>query len=381
MKAKQSLLSLALLLATATGAYAQGYTLTGTINGVADGDTILLTELSHQDEKPFAEAIVRGGRFTFTGNQADPRAVFLSVKGKFGTDLFVLDNHNITVTGQMTGTNPYVNFALTYAGSTLTDSLKQMMSVRGQLDRDFSAYHARYADITSQMDAARQKKDTVEQARIAATAEYKAFEDAENAFFRHVQSSYDSLYRAHAGTWWEPMLMIATMSYLTPDQRPQYDAFTPEVKASYYGKMVHDEIFPVADAGEMVPDFTLAYKGKPVTLKELLAGNKYLLIDFWASWCVPCRREIPNFKKAYADYRDKGFSIVSISIDKNEAAWKKADAAEQLPWTSVRDTEGVANAYKVTSIPATFLVDSNGRFIASGLRGEMLFQKLAELLK
>lgn len=109
-------------------------------------------------------------------------------------------------------------------------------------------------------------------------------------------------------------------------------------------------------------------------------GKKYYLVDFWASWCGPCRKEIPNLKKLYELYKGKGLEIVSVSIDKNETAWKKALAEEKLSWPNGLDRAGIADSYKVKFIPAIFLVDgTTGKCIAENIRGTELAAKLAEL--
>ena len=122
--------------------------------------------------------------------------------------------------------------------------------------------------------------------------------------------------------------------------------------------------------------------GNDVTLAQLLEGKKYVLIDFWASWCGPCRKEIPNVKAQYAKYKDRGFDVVSISIDKDEAAWKKAVKEEQLEWPNFRSQE-VADLYKVNAVPTMYLIDAEGKIVADGnnARGEGLATKLEELFK
>ena len=107
-----------------------------------------------------------------------------------------------------------------------------------------------------------------------------------------------------------------------------------------------------------------------------------MLVDFWASWCGPCRREIPNVKRQYELYKDKGFEVISISIDKNETAWKKAVEEEKLLWPNFIDKTNVAKTYSVRSVPSMFLIDTATMdIIASGeaARGENLAKKLAEL--
>lgn len=123
------------------------------------------------------------------------------------------------------------------------------------------------------------------------------------------------------------------MSYLTPGQRPIYEQFSDAAKNSYYGRKVFKELYPVGLVGQKVPGFTVEDQaGKTHTLKSLLKGKKYMILDFWASWCVPCRREIPNVKNRYDLYKSKGLEVVSISIDKNAEAWRKAVGEEQLKW-------------------------------------------------
>jgi thiol-disulfide isomerase/thioredoxin len=122
--------------------------------------------------------------------------------------------------------------------------------------------------------------------------------------------------------------------------------------------------------------------GKSYTLEQLLKGKKYLLIDFWASWCAPCRKEIPNVKKNYEQYKNHGFEVVSISIDQNAAAWKKAVQQEQLKWPNFL-SPAVANQFKVRAVPTMYLIDANGVVLGinEDVRGEALGKKLAELFK
>ena len=154
-----------------------------------------------------------------------------------------------------------------------------------------------------------------------------------------------------------------------------------EAQKSFYGQIVYNELYPAASEGNPAPAFTVQDgNGASFNLQQLMAGKKYLLLDFWASWCGPCRKEIPNLKAVYEKFASKGLEIVSISIDKDAAAWQKALEEEQLPWRNFRDETGVADAYSVSAIPAIFLVDGSGTIIATGLRGTALQEKLETLL-
>lgn len=134
--------------------------------------------------------------------------------------------------------------------------------------------------------------------------------------------------------------------------------------------------------GSEAPEIALPTPAGPIMRLSDLRG-KYVLIDFWASWCGPCRRENPNVIKTYATYKDKGFEIFGVSLDQEKSAWINAIAKDQLTWPHVSDLQYwnsvAAQAYQVSSIPMTFLLDPQGKVIAKGLRGDSLNQYLANL--
>ncbi|MGB0165503.1 MAG: redoxin domain-containing protein [Luteibaculum sp.] len=155
----------------------------------------------------------------------------------------------------------------------------------------------------------------------------------------------------------------------------QADAYNAQKKAE-------EEREQLLAAGKEAPEISLPTPaGKELKLSSL--RGKYVLVDFWASWCKPCRMENPNVKKAYDKYHAKGFEIYSVSLDKNKTAWLNAIKADGMNWKHVSDLKfwgsEAAQAYGVNSIPFTLLLDKEGKIIAKNLRGEALHQKLEEL--
>lgn len=173
-----------------------------------------------------------------------------------------------------------------------------------------------------------------------------------------------------------------------PEGETYFQTFSAKLKeapltkqlGSYFAKIT------AVDIGKKAPEFeALTPEGKPLKLSQTL--GKVTLIDFWASWCGPCRQENPNVVAAFNKYHDKGFNIISVSLDRPgaDAAWKAAIEKDKMTWFHVSRlqhwNDPIAKMYNVTGIPATFLLDENGVIIARNLRGQELHNKLAEVLK
>ena len=133
--------------------------------------------------------------------------------------------------------------------------------------------------------------------------------------------------------------------------------------------------------GHEAPNFELITStGGKIALSSL--RGKYVLIDFWASWCGPCRREIPNIKKIYAEFKDKGLQVVGVSIDSSDKAWKKALEEENMDYLQLYDPEGITSKlYNYNGIPFIILISPEGIILEKGLRGENIREKITEYLK
>lgn len=365
-----------------------GYVLKGHIEGLPDGTHVQLVPVSHDSELPFADTTVVNGQFVFTGKMEEPRAFHLLVKDAYGSRNLMLENTQMEVTGKLVakkeadGGVSYNLSSLSVKGSPLSARYDSLLSARTYLDSLYALNARKFAAFDSLMLAAYQAKDQAKIQALRQSEGGKAKAAADKAFFSTVDSLYRQVVMTNKDSFWGPLMMISFTSYLSEDMKPWYEALSPAAQQSYYGQKVKEELYPSGKEGTVVPDFKVKDRtGKEVSLSELRQGKKYVLIDFWASWCNPCRKEIPNLKKLYAQYSGKGFEIVSISIDQKKADWEKALKEEGLTWPNFLDETGVAALYKVKFVPTMYLITADGVMVGENLRGEALATKLKELFQ
>ncbi|MBR6286193.1 MAG: AhpC/TSA family protein [Bacteroidaceae bacterium] len=365
-------------------ASAQTASLTFQLKGLTDGQKVGLILIDGNNSKPTFEAVVKNGRAMIDVDIPDGRGFYASIDGKYTDQIIVLNKAEkaiVSATATKSGER-YTLDGLTITGSPTYDRYLKQRVDYSALNEMYDEYHRLpvYKDYEKAYIAKNQKAID----SLRATDAYKEFEKAEKAFFTEVERQYKGAQERNADNWFGPFFMLTNYSYLTADQLVEWEKFSPEVQQSFYGKITHDLIVPPSEVGKKVGNFQFVNHAdkKASSLVDVLKDNRYVLIDFWASWCRPCRAEIPNVKANYNKYHSKGFDVISVSADRKETEWLKALDEEKLPWWNFRDADNtVSELYKIQYYPTIYLVDSEGIVVAKDIRGEELGKKLEELFK
>lgn len=349
---------------------ANGYHVTGTAAGVEEGDTVLLCEMQgFFSMVPLDTTTVKNGKFEFTGdfNGATTRFIVPVHKGKtVAMADFLLENADIDIT---ISNDPNV---------------RPVVKTEGASNKLQTEYEALMAPYDKEMekpwsivtDSLASKEDKVKaQAVVDSINDIKA-SLAKVFTVAHIPSAYsDYLYVMNRETFTDKEAAIIEKKM---EEGHHY---------YYFQQMLDERKAEMATAvGQQYTDLAMPNpKGKTIRVSDYVKKNKYTLIDFWASWCGPCRAEMPTVVKAYNLYHKKGFEVVGVSFDSNKAAWVKAIAQLKLSWPHMSDLKGwgcaASAVYNVKGIPANVLVDSQGVIVAKNLRGENLLNELAKLMK
>lgn len=344
-----------------------GYKVTGKINNLSEGK-IYLDELGEAQfiSRDTAE-IKADGTFVLEGNVPEPGIYKLGLNNQ-DMILFVLDNKEI----QIEATAPDMAKNYTVKGSEDSERIKDLNSIMIGTDSRLKELNQRYITASTTGDQAAMKAIEKEF--------YTIQEENQKSLKKFIRENPNSVVAAYATTY----LINPEQEFAFTDS--MNNVFQKTLPDSKYTKALSAKIQKTGGTaiGVTAPEIKLpSPDGQEIALSSL--RGKYVLIDFWASWCGPCRKENPNVVRMYNKYKDKGFEIFGVSFDQNKDKWVQAIAADKLTWPHVSDLKGwessAAQLYGITSIPHTILLDKEGKIIAKNLRGEALEQKLAEVLK
>ena len=325
--------------------------------------TVYLQKFVDNTPVTIDSAVIKNDMAVLTANNDDPQILYaLKVKGMRGSMPFFADNKDVSFVGDINNAKDVEIMA--------SESQKELNDYNDQLTQ----FDEQIRELYTVMQQAFVDNDTI-------------LMDSLNTVGTELMTQQDSFrddyIKAHPASFVAHYILDQNkQDYELGELKEMVNGFTSE---SIYSRDINDYITKQErlEVGQPFIDFTLQTKdGENVTLSEKIAQNKLTLVDFWASWCGPCRKENPVVKAAYEQYHDLGFEVVGVSVDQDGDAWLQAVEEDQLPWTQVRDTENKASElYMIYYIPSNFLFDQNGTMVAKGLRGEDLAAKLAELLK
>ena len=359
---------LLLLLTLQLPLLAQNYRIEGLIPGM-EGELVYLGE----DKKaPIDSAIITQGKFVMENKLQEVKPMMLKI-GK-NKQYVLLEENPIFV--------EYKVIPIEYKGKKFD---RGQFLVKGAPDQ--TLFQKMNQALTQEM---------MTMLAISLSGEKKqndeAFKDSLGVMFinakNHTKQVFDSIVNNYKDSYVSAMIINDHFSKNSSyeELESQYNQLSDRVKNSSLGTKIRRTLATMraTGIGQVAPDFTLPTpEGTELTLSSL--RGKCVLIDFWASWCGPCIRELPNIKKVYEKYHDKGFEVISISLDDKKNNWIKAIEKHQIPWLHVSSLQGwkcpVAKLYHVTGVPTMYLLDSEGRIITDNARGEALEKEVSKHCK
>ncbi len=354
-----------------------GYVINGTAKGVYNGMRVYLRSADEKgNQSPQDTAIVMEETFKFEGKIDYPQMWYLSINNVGGFIPVMIENGEIDIdfnkedieNSKITGSK--ANDAL----SDYTKGFRELINKRNELNRKLSTTVVpEDSNVKTPMP---QELTTINQ----------KLQDYPFDFLKTHNDTYFAL------SLLENILQNNPVEFKSIDNA--YENLDSDIKKSFYGQMVgskinaikkQNESLAMLNIGNEAPDFYGPDPdGKQLSLHQI--RGKATIIDFWASWCGPCRKENPNVVNVYNKYHDKGLEIISISLDKpgQKDKWLKAIEDDQLTWHHVSNLnyfqDPIAKLYNIQSIPATYILDAEGKIVAKSLRGQALENKIAEML-
>lgn len=390
---KIMIIGLSLLLAGISYCRADGFSIQGKITDGGEGVKVYLTDLS-QHRHMYDSTVIRNGEFRFEGKVDSPELRCITINKDPNASnqwavmvklpLFV-ENSDIVITA------PYDSLPV-----RLDHVVRPCVQVSGSASHDLYTVYDKGLEPLSIANS--EWFETYRKAYYYAKKDQFGRKDFRPAFeaLEKLEKCKDDIYqykcdfiKQHSDS--PVAFYVAGTVSLTKYGRPEIDRFVamwPDAwKSADRGKKLVERLqkVPVYTGDPYVDLEVMNQDGKPVKLSEVIKPGRYTLLELWASWCGPCRSEIPHLKDSYAAFCDKGFDIVSVSIDADKDKWRKAVQQENMAWLQLCDRgedfeSFIVKAYGVSGVPSSFLIDPQGKIIFLNARGGWLDSKLDELL-
>jgi len=357
-------------------ANAQGGTfkIKGYVSGWKGKDSIYLTYVEN-NRVVIDSTIATDGRFEFTGTIIQPVKVGVSARTRYDKVKQMLDHRSFFLdkgTFTIAGTDSVC--IATVAGSSVT--------------RDYEILEQRIAPLLKRFGELRRiAMGSTKESQ--ATPEFKALEKEYYALVDSMRSVRIAFIQANPESFvsLDALQLVAGNAMNYDKVSPLFDGLSAGLRSTPLGKETEQRLLVAkrTNIGAVLPAFESSdTSGNRLKLEEVVKKGKVTLVDFWASWCGPCRKENPNVVRAFTAFHDKGFNIISVSLDKSAEPWKKAIIKDGMPWYHVSELkfwdDPIAKMYGITGIPDNFLLDENGKVIGRGLRGEALYKKIATMI-
>ncbi len=339
-----------------------GFRIEGRITGIQNGSQVSISD-ANKPTDTLARTMVKDGLFVLTGHVKEPNLLELNFgQAKKKIPLFI-GNESVKVAGDIGN----------LAGIKASGSSSETDFIAFQ--QIFNPY---FAHINQLSQLANSPDATLKKDSIGNVYQFTVMS---------LQVQVDSFIQQRKSSYVSPFLLVV-VNQLSDDVfllERRYQSLSADVQQSMYGQYLNEQISngKIGAVGSDALDFIQAdTAGNPVSLSSF--KGKYVLVDFWASWCKPCRMENPNVLAAYDRFKAKNFTVLGVSLDRSREAWIKAIQDDKLTWSQVSDLKfwnnAVAQQYRIQQIPQNFLIDPNGKIVGKNLRGADLDSRLCALL-